>query len=110
VPAVSTWRVCGPPCLKGNVSNSVVCIGDVSLNAEDRPHPETHHEAGEVHSANVDFVSDDDDEDDFEHEDEHEHESTHHWLGGTTALKFLLAGGIAGAGTHILDISKSSLL
>lgn len=38
------------------------------------------------------------DEDDHDHEHDHQHHQHHGWFGGTTALKFLLAGGIAGAG------------
>ncbi|KZW03777.1 mitochondrial carrier [Exidia glandulosa HHB12029] len=63
--------------------------GDVSLSAEDRPPPPPkslalHHDA--------------DDEDDFEDEEE-AHEQQHHGndIGSSMALKFLFAGGIAGA-------------
>ncbi|KAI0269139.1 mitochondrial carrier [Gloeopeniophorella convolvens] len=41
---------------------------------------------------------DDEDDEDFFDEDDHGEEEEHHsWLGGTTALKFLGAGGVAGA-------------
>ena len=40
----------------------------------------------------------DDHEDDLLHEHHHIGEEHHNWLGGATALKFLAAGGVAGAG------------
>ena len=50
----------------------------------------------------LDYDSFSTDEDDHDHDliEEHHHvEDDHHsWLGGTTALKFLAAGGMAGAG------------
>lgn len=40
-----------------------------------------------------------DDDDDMEYDDlEDEEEPPRGWLGGSTAVKFLLAGGVAGAG------------
>jgi len=84
--------------------------GDVSLSAEDKPPdyliyrppavqlqpvPSTSHKRTPILSENDD--ADDDDDDDLlqEHHIEHDH---HYWFGGTTALKFLAAGGVAGAG------------
>ncbi|KAI0307316.1 mitochondrial carrier domain-containing protein [Multifurca ochricompacta] len=40
---------------------------------------------------------DDDDDDDLVEEHHHIEDDHHSWLGGTTALKFLVAGGVAGA-------------
>jgi solute carrier family 25 phosphate transporter 23/24/25/41 len=65
--------------------------GDVSLSAEDRPPtpPKPEPSASQVgfdHSH--DLEDDEDDEDD----------DAHGWLEGHTAMKFLLAGGVAGAG------------
>lgn len=61
---------------------------DVSLSVQDKPHsmssPGTHSENTPIN--NDDSLSEDDVE---------EH---HDWLQGNTAVKFLLAGGIAGAG------------
>lgn len=31
----------------------------------------------------------------------YEEEEHHNWLGGSTAVKYLLAGGVAGAGAHV---------
>ena len=37
-----------------------------------------------------------------EQEEVEVHEDDHHsWLGGSTAVKYLLAGGVAGAGKHV---------
>lgn len=71
-------------------------IGDVSLSAEDKP-PDvsvtriSYPSSGDHQTSDSDLVDDgylDDDE-----EDEH-----HSWLEGHTALRFLFAGGVAGAG------------
>ncbi|EPQ59905.1 hypothetical protein GLOTRDRAFT_34751 [Gloeophyllum trabeum ATCC 11539] len=73
--------------------------GDVSLSAEDRPHAAPiGYKAHTGRDQLVDYAlesSGDEDDDNLapeEYEEEH-----HSWLGGTTAVKFLLAGGIAGA-------------
>ncbi|KAF9009005.1 mitochondrial carrier domain-containing protein [Cyathus striatus] len=60
--------------------------GDVSLSAEDKP-PE------KVTLDHQDTIEKDDYEED-DHDDDDEH---HNWLEGHTALRFLLAGGVAGA-------------
>ena len=40
-----------------------------------------------------------------EHEEVEVYEEEHHaWFGGATAVKYLLAGGVAGAGEHILSL------
>ncbi len=89
--------------------------GDVSLSAEDKPPnyliyrppavqlpsvPSMGHGTTPNHADN----GDDGDENDDELLQEHHHiEDEHHnWLGGTTALKFLAAGGVAGAGQRSL--------
>ncbi|KZT20402.1 mitochondrial carrier [Neolentinus lepideus HHB14362 ss-1] len=68
--------------------------GDVSLSAEDRPPPSYKApDAVLVDHDNAPADSNDDDDHALE-----EYEEEHHsWLGGSTATKFLLAGGIAGA-------------
>jgi solute carrier family 25 (mitochondrial phosphate transporter), member 23/24/25/41 len=75
-------------------------IGDVSLNAEDRPLPPIPPQVIEPQSTlSVDFSEqepEDDEDEELGHEHP-EHEEQHHWLGGMTAVKFLAAGGIAGA-------------
>ncbi|KAI0353621.1 mitochondrial carrier [Trametes cingulata] len=75
--------------------------GDVSLSAEDlslEP-PPVSTASKEIPPIPVDHRSPyEDEEDDEEYDDEYEEEEHHHsWLGGSTAVKFLLAGGIAGA-------------
>jgi len=62
--------------------------GDVSLSAEDKPPP-----IPSLWGTVADV-----DEDDFEEEEIEEH---HDWLQGHTAIKFLMAGGTAGAGAQI---------
>lgn len=79
-------------------------IGDVSLSAEDRPIP--------IPKALQPALAPKKQEaslkggDECEH-DEHEEAADHTHLGGDTAMKFLLAGGIAGAGTESLLFSFS---
>jgi len=34
----------------------------------------------------------------------YEEEEHHNWLGGSTAVKYLLAGGVAGAGKHVSSL------
>lgn len=86
--------------------------GDVSLSAEDKPPdyliyrppvvqlqplPSMDHKNTPIHSENDD--ADDDDDDDGLLQEHHHIEGDHHyWFGGSTALKFLAAGGVAGAG------------
>ncbi|KAJ8456382.1 hypothetical protein ONZ51_g12161 [Trametes cubensis] len=73
--------------------------GDVSLSAEDLSIDQPHvlPVPKDVPPLPVDHRPPyDDDEEDDEYE-EYEEEPHHSWLGGSTAVKFLLAGGIAGA-------------
>jgi solute carrier family 25 phosphate transporter 23/24/25/41 len=66
-------------------------VGDVSLSAEDRPtiqlkaEPTNAHNAQKLDNGHPEAVSEDE-------------EDSHGWLEGHSAMKFLLAGGIAGAG------------
>ncbi|KAI0719597.1 mitochondrial carrier [Cerioporus squamosus] len=72
--------------------------GDVTLSAEDLSlvQPPVASSSKEVQAIPVDHDSyEDEDEDD--HLEDYEEEPHHTWLGGSTAVKFLLAGGIAGA-------------
>jgi solute carrier family 25 (mitochondrial phosphate transporter), member 23/24/25/41 len=67
--------------------------GDVSLSAEDKP-PDTHRNSNtEQHVAETESIAHEHDL--LADDDEEEH---HGFLESHTALKFLLAGGIAGAG------------
>ncbi|TRM67766.1 mitochondrial carrier domain-containing protein [Schizophyllum amplum] len=73
--------------------------GDVSLSAEDKP-PDSNHQRRPADSvpSQQEQRHDDDMEEDWEEVDEEEEEAEdHHILAGYTALRFLLAGGIAGA-------------
>lgn len=117
VPHVSRWRV---RCLVlphgvrpyGLGFTPVPYAGDVSLSAEDKPPnyltyrppavqlppvPSKHHG-----TAPNDADDDDDDDDGLLQEHHHVEDEHHNWLGGTTALKFLAAGGVAGAGQRFL--------
>jgi hypothetical protein len=76
----------------------------VSLSAEDRPPPPRRPGGVHTHARDPEPVLtldevdlEDETEDDFDQEFEHEDE--HNWLVGSTA-KYLLAGGVAGAGKH----------
>ncbi|KAI0661025.1 mitochondrial carrier [Cubamyces menziesii] len=74
--------------------------GDVSLSAEDLSIDQPHvlPVPKDVPPLPVDHRPPyDDDEEDDEYEEYEEEEPHHSWLGGSTAVKFLLAGGIAGA-------------
>lgn len=76
-------------------------LGDVSLSAEDKPPPYTAKKLNhtEIESSSAEplpldhTAPNDDDLEEYDEEEEH-----HNWLEGHTALKFLTAGGIAGAG------------
>jgi hypothetical protein len=93
----STWRVrhfnsvCGICFLKRRT-------GDVSLSAEDKPppphRPALHPEDFHLPQNNRTYDWDEEDED-FVEDDEME---DHSFLEGHTSLKFLFAGGVAGAG------------
>ena len=66
--------------------------GDVSLSAEDKPPP-----LPSLWTASESTPTNGDDEHDFEEDGEDHHD----WLEGHPAIKFLLAGGIAGAGKDV---------
>jgi solute carrier family 25 phosphate transporter 23/24/25/41 len=93
------WKV-GSDSLHPTQSN-LLSLGDVSLSAEDKPPPFTANRP--IHSdaaatLPVDHSYPDVGEDgDFEEYDVEEH---HSWLEGHAAMKFLAAGGIAGAGEY----------
>ena len=71
--------------------------GDVSLSAEDKPPPFVANRPIPSEAATVDHlypdVGEDDDFEEYDVQEEH-----HNWLEGHAAIKFLAAGGIAGAG------------
>ncbi|EIW61998.1 mitochondrial carrier [Trametes versicolor FP-101664 SS1] len=75
--------------------------GDVSLSAEDLSldQPRVLPIPKDVPPVPVDHRSPyGDEDDDDEYDEEYEEEEPHHtWLGGSTAARFLLAGGVAGA-------------
>ncbi|KAI0750724.1 mitochondrial carrier [Daedaleopsis nitida] len=78
----------------------VTMEGDVTLSAEDLSLGQPHVAPKGVEPIPVDHQSslDGEEGDDDEYEDYEEEEEPHHlWLGGSTAVKFLLAGGVAGA-------------
>ncbi|KAI0045310.1 mitochondrial carrier [Auriscalpium vulgare] len=86
----------------GRGAARVTMEGDVSLSAEDKPPNNIMYRplsapSGE-HALNVLEVDDEDGfDDDFETPEEH------HWLDGHMAIKFLAAGGVAGAGESLLS-------
>jgi solute carrier family 25 phosphate transporter 23/24/25/41 len=119
VPHASQWRV------RSSVMTHVVEVrqtdstpapdaGDVSLSAEDKPSNYLIYRPPAVqvlpvpprdHNTTPNAADGDDDGDDNDDSllQEHHHMEDHHsWLGGTTALKFLAAGGVAGAGQRSL--------
>lgn len=84
-------------------------LGDVSLSGEDRPpngnkssgfNPEPTPTLGEEPQ---------DKEDGFEQHYEHDDDDEHNWLMGHTA-RYLLAGGVAGAGTLVFSIMDLSTM
>ena len=117
VPHVSRWRVRCPALPHGVRPYSLGLTpgpyaGDVSLSAEDKPPsyfiyrppaiqlppvPSMHHD-----TTPNDADDGDDADDDLLHEHHHMEDEHHNWLGGATALKFLAAGGVAGAGQRFL--------
>ncbi|KAF7977433.1 hypothetical protein HWV62_3588 [Athelia sp. TMB] len=85
----------------GRGAGRVTMEGDVTLSAEDRPHsfPSRKQPVNGVTQIPVDHSASDDRElEDDGYYDDHDHESEHHSiLDGHPAIKFLLAGGVAGA-------------
>lgn len=76
-------------------------IGDVSLSAEDKPPEPIAYKVtypSQVNGHALDLEPDGD----FDYLDEGEEIEHHHFLEGHTALKFLFAGGVAGAGELFL--------
>ena len=84
--------------------------GDVSLSAEDKPPnyliyrppavllQQVPHDRAPSGSENDDVDDDDDDDDGLLQEHHTVEDDRHGWVGGMAALKFLVAGGVAGAG------------
>ncbi|EJF61198.1 mitochondrial carrier [Dichomitus squalens] len=86
----------------GRGAARVTMEGDVSLSAEDLALGGPVHSAAsprDVQPLLVDHKAsvDDGEDDDVEYDDLEDEEPHHIWLGGKTAVKFLLAGGFAGA-------------
>lgn len=78
-------------------------LGDVSLSAEDKPPDLGTLNASNLGASGSGFPpapsqSQVEEDHHYYEDDEEEH---HHFLEGHTALKFLLAGGVAGAGKHV---------
>lgn len=83
-------------------SNTLFPLGDVSLSAEDKPPfapVRSMPSASQQTPIPVDQTSPHAEEDDGFDDYDDEDEEPHGWLEGHAALKFLAAGGIAGAGT-----------
>ena len=107
---VSTWKVLTLSRLHRfcRANTGPTPTGDVTLSAEDMAPTSVSHPYSAKQppppAPPVDFEGDDDleegDEDDF-YPEEHEEEDRHYWLHLPTAAKFLLAGGVAGAGELI---------
>ncbi|KAI0347249.1 mitochondrial carrier [Trametopsis cervina] len=86
----------------GRGAARVTMEGDVTLSAEDMSTGRPYHAPVKAESppVPVDYEIDDMEDDEDGEEDgfyPHEEEEHHNWLLGSTAAKFLLAGGIAGA-------------
>ncbi|PFH52786.1 hypothetical protein AMATHDRAFT_139300 [Amanita thiersii Skay4041] len=81
-------------CDAGKGSGPVIMNGDISLNAQDKPPDSTPIKSSAPMSHHTDTSRDDESADEDFAEDDDEHPG---FLGGNTSLKFLLAGGIAGA-------------
>ncbi|KAI0773450.1 mitochondrial carrier [Irpex lacteus] len=86
----------------GRGAARVTMEGDVTLSAEDMSTDRPSQPAArqEVPPTPVDYEADDLEDDDEYDEDDfypHEEEEHHNWLLGSTAARFLLAGGFAGA-------------
>jgi solute carrier family 25 (mitochondrial phosphate transporter), member 23/24/25/41 len=84
--------------------------GDVSLSAEDKPPPATKRDGGLHLPQNTRTYDWDEEEEPFD--DPEADAATSHVLEGHTALKFLFAGGVAGAGMiadnpgdHFINVS-----
>lgn len=93
-----------------NLLNGSISSGDVTLSAEDRPpphpihkHPHPHFHQPQLVDYQAEYEEDDSEYNEDEEFEEEEMEE-HHF---STSFKFLLAGGIAGAGKlHISHITS----
>jgi hypothetical protein len=82
--------------------------GDVSLSAEDKPPEPIAYKVtypSQVNGQALDLEPDKE----FDYLDEDEEIEHHHFLEGHTALKFLFAGGVAGAGRTSFHALTSSI-
>jgi solute carrier family 25 phosphate transporter 23/24/25/41 len=87
-------------CLLSTYFLSNRCVGDVTFDTEDRPQvPARQVASPPVPDPALDYEEPPDD-DDAELVSDHETHERHHWLGGNMAVKFLFAGGLAGAGDY----------
>ena len=84
---VSTWKV-SLSWPRSSVKTKGRLVGDVTLSAEDKPPEPTEYRVMQANGQVMDLEPNGEDE-----------EPDHHVLEGHSALKFLLAGGVAGAGT-----------
>ena len=89
--------------LSRSLTSEPLLSGDVSLSAEDMSAPKARTVIQEPHPHDipVDHVPATDRDDEYDNEDSEEEEEHASFLGGSTAVKFLLAGGIAGAGEAV---------
>lgn len=90
-----------------NLCSDIARVGDVSLSAEDKP-PAIPTFPKSIPSRPAPITENDHDhhEDDFE-DDEHHH---HSWLDAHSAMRYLLAGGVAGIGKRYQFLSIDTLI
>lgn len=94
-------------CIEGSNSRKQPLTGDVSLSAEDMATIHTYSSGKDVTADLIDHM---DHDDDYYEEDELVEEEHHSWLDTSLAARFLLAGGVAGAGTPLALFSPFSIL
>lgn len=88
--------------VEGSNSRKQPLTGDVSLSAEDMAITHNYSSGKDVTAEMIDHM--DHDEDDFE--DDEVVEEHHSWLDTSLAARFLLAGGVAGAGTIVTLLGR----
>ena len=100
VPHVVKWKVYDLYIAHSKSADIILTLsqGDESLSAENKPPDLT---PSFIVAAKQPPVSDGPNHDVAHGEDEEDDDENHHFLEGHTALKFLLAGGVAGAGGFI---------
>lgn len=79
---------------------SCLSLGDVSLSAEDKPPSPLAYKVMNQSSQSTNNSVDLEPDNEFQYLAEDGEGEHHHFLEGHTALKFLLAGGVAGAGAY----------